>query len=184
MADELRIERAIILAESDHGVSFGVGQVGERWVGFARGTSRDTNTEELMEFVFLFGEVSEGVVLPGTAIVAGVATQTKALALTIKALTDPRSPWGPVEWYIDETIAADVGRTLQDLDEVGRLVSGAFSRGNPPCFLEGESDGEERNDQEETGDEESDGGGEQTQAGGVEGDQREENGGDAGPGGA
>ncbi len=123
MAKPLELHDVTIIAENDHGWRFGVGRIGERWVGFgtesaAREQSRAAFDSEGLPvdpgYLHLFTEV-------GTATEMGVADRDEAIRLTGAAAQDPEACFGGIDrWFVAEDLRGDPEKyRCPDCDGIG-----------------------------------------------------------------
>lgn len=91
--DSLRIDDIAVIAENDLGYRFGVGRVGDRWIGFAT-ESEGIDVDPGM--LFIIPEICDGFEM-------GILDRDRCVLLTGAIAQDPEYGFGGVErWHVPE----------------------------------------------------------------------------------
>ena len=80
----LQLKETMIVAENRHGYQFGIGLVGDRWIGFARGA----------EMLFVFPAIADDFQL-------GLLDKQRVIKLTVAIACDPDGGYGGIDqWFV------------------------------------------------------------------------------------
>ena len=110
--EALELTEVVWIGRNAHGYTFGVGRLGDRWVGFARGEWSEHG--EARQDLFVFPEVSYGPLL-------GLPDRTQAILITGAIAQDPVHGYGGVEeWLVPPELRGDPDAfRCEDCGDVG-----------------------------------------------------------------